>query len=233
MPPETTELEGAEGIEDPVEAAVAAVEATIAATPADIRNSPEFQALAAQSRANARKAGTATRNEQRARGEAERLRQAAEAERQAAIDAQIGALPESAVAAYQELAELGQSDPVAAAARFSEMLANAQSAPATEAGEAPTTPATEATVPDGAPPPMSAGADGNVPLSTPATDGIADLRADLDRQYAEVVAKNQDPVTRNRTTMRDRARGFIAYLASGYLGNEELARISRQRERQG
>lgn len=231
MPPETTELEGAPGTDDPVETAVAAVEAQIAGTPAEIRNSPEFQALANRARADARRAGTATRNANAARREVETMRQAAEAERFAAAEAQIGELPEDAVAAYQELAELGQSDPVAAATRFAEMMANAQSAPAAATEEAPTTPPTEATVPEQAPPPMLAGVSGSVPLSEPVNDGIAELRADLDRQYAEVVERNQSATTRNRVTMRERARGFIAYVASAYLGNEELARISAQRAR--
>lgn len=231
MPPEAPDLDPAvtDG-DDPITAALQAVEDQIASTPANIRNSPEFQALATRARADARRAGTALRNEQKARGEVESLRQAAEAERQAAVQAQLDSLGPEAIEAFNQLAEMSATDPVAAATMLAELMANAQSAPAGAAPAAPAAPPTEASVPAQAPPPMSAGAAGDVPLQTPENDGIAALRAQLDQDYASVVERNLNATTRNRVTMRDRAKGFIAYMASSYLGNEELARISRTRE---
>lgn len=153
-----------------------------------------------------------------ARGEAETYRQAAEAERQAALDAQIGALDPAVIAAYQELATLGETDPVAAARRLAEYLTTAQSGPAPDPETTdPAKPAGGGPVSNSTPPPLSGGVDGNQPLTQPAGEDIAELVKPLDERYAAVVARNQDPVTRNRVTMRDRAAGFIAYLGSAYL----------------
>ena len=218
--PDDPELEGEQG-GDPVAEAVAAVDAQLDLTPEAIRATPEFRALETQLRASARREGSAKKAAGKARTEAETYRQAAEAQRAAALDAEISSLPEAAVAAYEELAELGQTDPVAAARRLAELLTSAQSAQAPAAGEAaPTAAPTEVPVSGGnpsVPPPMSAGADGNVPLNTPPGEDLDTKTARLDDRYAAVVARNQDPVTRNRVTMRERADGLISYLASAYI----------------
>lgn len=213
MPPED---DGDSPADDPIAAAVAAVDAELAQTPANIRSAPEFKALEATLRSSARARGAAEVAARDARTEAETYRQAAEAQRQAALDAEISALPEAAVAAYQELATLGETDPVAAARRLAELL-SAQSVPAAGAGDPPPDPK-EGNVPaNQPPPPMGSGADGNAALATPKGEDIDEMIAGLDKRYADVVARNQDPVTRNRVTMKERASGMIAYLASAYV----------------
>jgi hypothetical protein len=201
---------------DPVTEAVAAVDAQLSQTPETVRNTPEFKALEKQLRSSAREVGRAKAAEMAARGEAESYRQAAEAERQAALEAQIGSLDPVAVAAYTELAELGQSDPVAAARKFAELMTTAQSGhqPATDLTAPPVAPE-GSTVPQ-APRPIS-GVDGNAPLTQQPGEDIGALTAQLDARYAEVVGRNQDPVTRNRVTMKDRSAAFIAYLGSAYV----------------
>lgn len=218
MPPEDDGLSPAGEAADPVAEAVAAVDAQLAQTPDNVRNTPEFKALEKQLRSSARALGSAKAAEAVARTEAETFRQAAEAERQAALDAQIGSLDPAAVAAYQELVDLGQTDPVAAARRLAELLTPAQS------GEQPAPEPTAPAAPEGgsvpapqAPPPLSGGADGNTPLTQQPETDVAALTAQLDDRYASVVKRNNDPVDRNRVTMRDRAAGFIAYLGSAYL----------------
>jgi len=218
VPPET-DLEGLPGEDtDHVAEAVAAVDAQLAQTPEAVRNTPEFKALEKQLRSSARREGSAKAAAAAARGEAETYRLAAEATRQAALEADLNSVPEDARAFYDELAELGQSDPVAAARRLAEFMANAQSAPGTESDDgAPNTPPAGGTVPAQAPPPLAGGVDGNQPLTQPIGEDIAALTAQLDDKYAKVVARNQDPLERNRVTMRDRAGAFIAYLGSAYV----------------
>jgi hypothetical protein len=203
--------------DDPVATAIAAVDAQLAQTPDAVRNTPEFKALEKQLRSSARREGQAKAAAAVARTEAETYRQAAEAQRQTALEAQIESIDPAARAAYDELAELGQSDPVAAAKRLAELLSGAQS---TEPPAPPATPPVApagGTVPAQAPPPMSGGVDGNQPLTQPPGEDMAALAASLDDTYAQVVARNQDPIERNRVTMRDRAAGFIAYLGSAYV----------------
>jgi hypothetical protein len=217
VPPDDPPEDSPAGV-DPVAEAVAAVDEQLAQTPDTVRNTPEFKALEKQLRSSARKLGSARAAEMAARTEAETYRQAAEAERQAALEAQIEGIDPAARAAYSELAELGQSDPVAAARRFAELLSAAQSGEPPAPPEAPPAPpAGGDTVPSQAPPPLAGGVDGNQPLTHPPGEDIAALTAGLDDQYAKVVARNQDPLERNRVTMRDRASGFIAYLGSAYV----------------
>jgi len=203
--------------DDPIADAVAAVDAQLSQTPEAIRATPEFKALEKQLRSSARETGAAKKAAAMARQEAEGYRQAAEAQRQTALDAQISSLDPVAMAAYTELADLGQTDPVAAARRFAELLATAQSSgQAAPAATAPTAPQEGSPVP-AAPRPISSGVDGNAPLTQQPGEDYAALTASLDKRYADVVARNQDPITRNRVTMRERAGAFIAYLGSAYV----------------
>lgn len=214
MPPEEGD---SPVVPDPVADAVAAVDVQLSQTPDAVRNTPEFRALEKQLRSSAREVGRAKAAEMVARNEAESYRQAAEAERQAALEAELGSLDPAAMAAYTELAELGQTDPVAAARRFTELLASAQSV-----GQ-PVPPVVAPTkVPEGlpvpaAPRPISGGVDGNAPLTQQPGEDIGAMTAALDARYAEVVGRNQDPLTRNRVTMKERSSAFIAYLGSAYL----------------
>lgn len=203
---------------DYVAEAVAAVDVTLSQAPASVRETPEYKALAKQARQSAREAGESKRREVEARTEAATTRQVAEAQRQAALEAQLDdVLGQDGIAAFQELSDLSETDPVAAARMFAKLMTTAQSSLAA-AAETPTPPvAPEGTVPAKTPPPFpSGGVDGNAPLMTQGEDMEA-LTTKLDDRYAEVVARNQDPVTRNRVTQRERANGFISYIASAYV----------------
>jgi hypothetical protein len=204
--------------DDPIAAAVATVDAQATAAPESIRNSPEYQALLRQNRSLARQAGTARKRETSARTEAENLRLAAEAQQQAVLEAQLESLPEQARSLYEELADIGANDPVAAANRLAEVLATVQSGePGAGGGAGGDTTDLEATVPQAPTPPMSGGVDGNVPLSQSATVTDDEVIAGLDKTFSDAVNRNQDPVTRNRVTMKERAAGMIAYLGSAYI----------------
>lgn len=200
-------------------------------TPEAIRSSPEFQALERENRKLARQKGDADKAAAEARANAETARQAAEAERQRMLEQTLtDVLGEDGVAAWTEVAELSQTDQVAAARRFAELMAagRAQSAPAggAPAGDgdadsdsegdnvpAPGQPAAPAT-----PPPPSRGLGGGAPLGAAATaEDIDALVTELSDRYQGVVDRNQDPLTRNRVTMRDRAAGMISYLGAAYL----------------
>lgn len=221
MPPEIDDDGTSQSGEtsDPVAEAVAQVEAEIAQAPESVRNTPEYRALAQRARASAREAGSARAREARAREDAEALRLAAEAQREADVEARIGTLPEAARAAYQELVELGQTDPVAAARRLGELMATpAQSGGQGEADEGTGEAAPEgATVPaQQAPRPMSGGVDGNASLSQQSQDDPETIASRLDKVYNDAVERNQNGLTRNRVTMRERAAGMIAYLGAAY-----------------
>lgn len=195
--------------------------AALALTPEALRNTPEFRALEKAHRKTARQLGTANRQLSAVRTQAEADRQAAEAERQAALEAHIEAtLGEDGVAAFQELAELSQTDPVAAATRFAELMANAQSAPPAANGGEPTDtdPSQEALVNASVPPPPGGGVDGSAPLQpAPRQDEIEALTRPLDERYAQTVERNLSPLTRNRVTMRERAAALIGYVESAYI----------------
>jgi len=191
-----------------------------APSPDAIRNSPEFKALAAQNRTLARQAGQATRQAEQARTAAEQARQVAEAQEQADLEGEIATIlgDEAAVAAFNEIAELTTSDPRAAAKRMAELVAlsRVQNAapgeptvpsPAPPAGGTVTTP----------PPPRGVGAD--APLGQPprTEDDHLAIASELDKKYQNVVDRVQDPTTRRRVTMRDRAEGFIGYVGAAVL----------------
>lgn len=128
---------------------------------------------------------------------------------------------EAGVAAYQEIAELTASDPRAAAKRMAELIAQARvqnpAAPATP--PAPPAPAAgEGTVPNQPPaPPRGVGAD--APLGQPprTEDDHLTIAAELESTYQSVVNRVQDPQTRRRVTMKDRAGAFIGYVGAAVL----------------
>jgi hypothetical protein len=192
--------------------------------PEAIRNSPEYKELARQNRQLARQAGVATRAEQSARAAAERQKAAAEAQEQADFEAEIAAtLGEDGVAAYSEIAELTASNPRAAARKLAELIAQAraQSPAPANGGEAPPAPGPEggAPVPPAGTPPPPRGLGADAPLGQPpaAQDPTAQIVAELEKQYGDVVERVADPATRRRVTMRDRAGAFISYLGASYL----------------
>lgn len=205
--------------DDPVADAAAKVDAELAQTPESIRVTPEFKALEKQLRSSARALGTAKLNERKAREEAETYRQAAEAEKATALEAQISTLDPAVMAAYEELANLGAEDPVAAARKFAELMSTAQSlaSAGTPGTEPPATTPPEGTVPASTPPPPGSGVNGDTPLTTQPGEDFTALRAQLNETYAGVVERNQDPIARGRVTMKDRAAAIIAYVGSSYL----------------
>ena len=215
---ENEDLPGTEESAD--EAAVAAGEAittALAQAPASIRSSPEFRALEKEHRKTVRALGSANTALAAARTEAEQARLAAEAERQAALESQLNTeLGEDGIAAFNELAELSQSDPVAAARRFKELMATAQSGAESEPPPAPPEPE-GAAVSASVPPPPGATVDGGQPLGTQPQDEIEALTKPLDARWAATVERNLTPSQRNRVTMKERADALIGFVASAYI----------------
>jgi len=207
---------------------------TLTLPPDLIRNSPEYRELQRQVREGARATGRATAEAASARAEAESVRQAAEAQRQAVLADQMTAiLGDEGVDAFNAIADLSAVDPVEAARRFRELVANS----AQNAVAATQTPGTGATtggtqVPEQqqqTPPPPSAGLSGDAPLGQPTTgvDWDEVTKGATDR-YAEIVARNQDPVMRARVTDRERGEGFMSWLAASYVkGMKATGRLPR------
>lgn len=221
-------IRGGDGTDDPPtppsdEPVVEPTELDTSQVPAAIRNSPEFRELVKQNRSLSRAVGTAARREATVRGELETVRQAAEAERAAQLEQRVqGILGSDGVAAWDEIAELSATDPVAAAVRISELIAAKGQTPAEvipPTGQPPATPAAgSAAVPAQTPPPPSGRVDGSAPI------GVASIGEDIDAviaqaeaDYQAVVKRNTDPVSMNRVTMRERGKGFMSFLAGSYL----------------
>lgn len=217
---------GASGdpIDDAIDDGAATANPALSLTPEQIRNSPEYRALAKENRKLARQAGDANTAAAAARTAAEEARQAAEAQQQAALEADItGMLGEEGVALWGELATLSESDPRAAARRLAEALtaAGAQSAAAGgdgAAGEGGASAGDQGVPANTPPPPPGRGVDGSQPLGAAASgEDLNQVISALEKSYSDIVERVQDPLTRNRVTMRERATGFINYLGGAYL----------------
>lgn len=203
--------------------------ASVAASPADVKASPEYRALQRRLRTESRERG---RLEQQLGTERERAA-AAEADRAAEQEAQIReVLGDDGVDAWNEIADLSSSDPVAAARKLRDFAAQrAQSSPPAQsqpqAGVPPNggQPVSQNTPP----PPPSSGVGAGVPLGAQGNDNSwGAIRADAQARFDAVVERNQNPATRNRVTMRDRQAGIMAYLEGSYAGAmEERAARSR------
>lgn len=211
---------------------------TLTLTPDAVRNSPEYKALQRRLREEARARGRLENELGTVRTQSAEALQAAEAQRQQAIADQIATvLGEDGVDAFNEIADLSASDPVAAARRFRELASTyAQSggdtaaladAVQTSAGEgAPVTGQQQQT-----PPPVPGQTiSGDAPLGQSSTgidwDGII---TDESARYAKVVERNQDPITRARVTDRERGDGLMAWLAASYIkGMKSLGRLPQR-----
>jgi hypothetical protein len=214
--------EGDEGTEGDGDSAGAAPTPAVATTlpPEAIRNSPEYKELAKQNRKLARQLGDATTAAAAARGDAEAARLAAEAQQQAALEADLRAtLGDEGIALWAEIAELSATDQRAAATRLAEALrSRVQSSEDDDAAAAAGVPdAGGSQVPAQTPPPPSRGAEGGAQLNAQPQDTPEAVIAALEKNYLDTVERVQDPLTRNRVTMRDRAAAFINYLGAGYL----------------
>jgi hypothetical protein len=199
---------------------------SLSLTPDLVRATPEFKAQERIARSEARKRGQLERDLAQARTDAETARAAAEAQSQAAREAEIRAiLGDDGVAAWTEIADLSASDPAAAARKFREFgeaMAQSLVAAAPQAPPATPPPAPEnggITVPTGTPPPPSLGrtVGASAPLGQPAVqEGWDDIIATSQQTVDAIVKRNQDPLQRNRVTMRDRATGIMSYVAGAY-----------------
>lgn len=219
---EPTGGEGTSG--DDGSAGAASTPASTALPPAAVLNSPEYKALVKEHRKLARQLGTANAAADAARQAAEQARLAAEAQQQAVVDAEMTALlGEEGVAFWAEFAELSTTDPVAAARRLAEFRAAGAAAQSAAAGAGDAAAGTQAagegsTVPAQTPPPPAAGVDGGAALGAAAArqPTAEDVAAGLEKTFNDVVARVQDPLTRNRVTMKERAAGAIAFVAAAY-----------------
>jgi hypothetical protein len=197
-----------------------AAPASVAASPEAVRNSPEFRALRSKLRNEARERG---RIEQQLAAERE-ARAAAEADRMAEQEAEIrDVLGDDGVDAWNRISELSVSDPLAAARemrRFAETLAQSQPPEAPPPASAPPPEEGNAAVSTRTPLPPVRGVGAGAPLGQSGSDNSwAAIKNDAEARFGELVEKNQNPATRNRMTMRDRAEGVITYLAGSIAGH--------------
>lgn len=192
-----------------------------APTPEQIRNSPEFRELARQNQLLATAGGRNAREASTARAEAERQRLAAEAKQQQDLEASVVAiLGEDGLAAYNEITQLSQSDPGAAALKLAELVAQArgQTPPAVQPGAAPAAPvAPGGIVPPAPSAPRGLSADAPLGQLPVAVDEYTQVADELDSTYNDVVKRVQDPQLRRRVTTADRAKGMISYLGASLI----------------
>lgn len=211
----------------PAASAAPATPPVLILTADQARSTPEYRALEQAHRTLGREKATLETSFGEFRTEAENSRQAAEAQRREALERQLlDQLGADGVAVYQEIAELSQSDPVAAAGRLASLVRTAQgqtppvpaatAATASTEGEAGTVTANAAA--SATPPPPSRGVDGGSPLGQASTgEDVNQIVSDLEKTYTDTVARNQDMRSRNRVTMRDRSKAMIAFLGASYL----------------
>lgn len=183
-----------------------------------VRNSPEFRALQEQNRTLARKAGTADAAIAAARQEAEQIRQAAEAERNAALAQGLQAtLGDEGLAFWNRLSELSATDPLAAAKALADWRAGGQTAapPATPPAEPAAQQGQQRMEPQGT---LPTGLHADAPLGAngPQESNEQTIAA-FDTKIAELTARNQDPMTRNRVTTKERDEGIMAVFAKGVI----------------
>jgi len=195
------------------------VEAASTLMPPDfVRNSPEYRELQRQNRMLARQKGSMEAEVATYRQQAEQAREEAAAAEAAARENQIRAvLGDEGVAAWAEIAELSESDPIAAARKFAEIMGSKPTAaPPAAAPEEATVAPEQTTAP--APPAPPRGLDAAAPLSQTSTAEDYEATANrLEAEYQKVVEQVQNPLTRNRVRLRDQASAFISYVGAAYL----------------
>lgn len=200
--------------QDPATGAPPAPPANLTLTPELVRATPEYRARDREARAAARREGTLQAEVTRLREENETQRAAAEA---AAGNAQLeqvrALLGDDGVAVWESMAG---SEPVEAARQMAAWAASRVQSPpppATVPAVAPGAPAGGTQVPN----PPTGALGGNAPLGQPTTgDGWDGIVTQAQADYGSVVTRNQDPLTRNRVTEKDRAAGFMAFITGAY-----------------
>jgi hypothetical protein len=194
------------------------VEPMSTAMPPDfVRNSPEYRELQRQNRMLARQKGSLEVEMATYRQQAEAAREeAATAEAAARENAIRAILGDEGVAAWAEIAELSESDPIAAARKFAEFqAAHPATPPAATQQEEPVAPA-QTTTPE--PPAPPRGLEAAAPLTQTSNAEDYDATANrLEAEYQKVVEQVQNPLTRNRVRLRDQASAFISYVGAAYL----------------
>lgn len=207
--------------DDAIESGQPPSPATISLTADAVRNSPEYREQAKVARREARQRGTVDAENARLRAELEQVRTAAEATaRESQVEQIRGILGDEGVAAWDQIAELSTTDPVAAArefAGFGQRMAQSRAAQAAaDVGPATTPPAAPAggTVPPAQLP--NSGVSASAPLGQPAVDNSWDtIGAEAEARYQDVVKTVQGPVGgRNRITGRIRQAAIMDYLVS-------------------
>lgn len=205
---------------------VSTAPAPVPAAAQSILDSPEYKELAKQNRKLAREAGQAKASELEARAAAEAARLAAEATQQAAVEQQIAdILGEEGVTEWNAIAELSSTDQVEAARRLAALMQRSQAQ-----SPAPSAPAA---APAGSPPeggtPVSGTprVDADQPLTTQPGSEMTQLIDGLQKEYDDVVTRNQNPATRGRVTMKDRAAALIRYVGADYLRQGARPRSDR------
>lgn len=201
-----------------------------------VRNSPEYRALQRQLRQEARAKGRAEAELATVRTQSAEALQAAEAARQQAIADQLATvLGEDGIDAFNEIAELSETDPVAAARKFRELAGRYAQSGGDQAA------LVDAAAPTGgtnvgnqqaasqapAPPSLSVGGDAPLGQANTGTDWDSVVQTATDT-YTEIVKRNQDPITRARVTDRERGDGFMAWLAAATVkGLKQAGRLPR------
>lgn len=224
MPPETNDQQAPSpspttSPADPVQQAMASL-AAAGPTPDQVRQSPEFLALAEQNRNLARQAGQSRQEAERLRQETEAQRQAAEAQRAAAIQQQLQATLGDQAPAFATLAQLLQTDPVAAAQQFAQMTrVQSTATPSVPQGQPAQPVDSHAAAPPPAVPSMSqvAGISASAPLGAPPQRTDEERAAEYRARFEKTVADNRNLQTRTRIRARERAEALGNYLKSALL----------------
>ena len=215
MPPEVTQdqlsAQPPAEVDDP---AIGSVDLT----PDHVRSTPEYRELVRQNRILARQKGDADRQIAEARTRAEAATQAAEADRMAAQETKVREiLGDDGVALWEQFADLSTTDPVRAAELLASYKGKAQSQPPATPESQPAGERNTQVSQSNVPPATGLSRTvGDAPLAGPADDTDSVVEA-LEKRYADMVERNQDPSRRNRVTMKDRANAMIAYVGAAYL----------------
>lgn len=209
-------VDGVPGL-DPEAPPAAPVATGVSAPTSDaVKNSPEYKELQKQMREMARENGTLRRNEATARAEAERQRIERETAEQEAMTNEISdLLGADGLAAWDEFAQLSQTDPRAAARKWAELTGKMADARAEQQINAPEVPAVPPQQPTPQVPPPPRTLDGGAPLQPMAApDPDEQIIQQRTKEFQDLAERNLRES--NRVTDRERADGMMGYLEAAY-----------------